>query len=95
MRIIEKERLSDCKNGSRKYSLIFSENIEKRHIDILSEYGDMDYRPDFEKPYWKFDKGDYMLKGTTGKDSARLWLNNGEIDEVLKKIEGIFRSSEK
>lgn len=87
MKIINKKKLEDCKDGSLKFQLTFSSDIDKGFINSFSDIAEITIREDFDIPYFKVDKKDFFaLKGSLNNNNAKLWINNGSFDNWKNMI---------
>lgn len=83
MKIINKERLKDCKNGAQKYVLSFDTNITKDFLNSIKEKGKLTFQEDFDFPLYKMDNDDFMFRGKLETNDLKIWINKGTLEEAI------------
>jgi len=90
MRLIESRFLEDCFDGTIMREVRMDRFFEADFIRFLGQYGDLQFFPDFPRPLFIFEEpGRYMLKGSTGKETARIILSKtdqeGSLDHFVRR----------
>ena len=76
--------LEDCFDGTFIKEVLFCDSVNKEFIHYLGNEGELDYFPDFAKPFFRiYLKGMYFIKGVEGNNTLRLILNKEEINKGL------------
>ncbi len=76
MKIIEIKELENCFDGSFMREAFINIKVNKDLIYFLGENNELEYYPDFARPFYKVTKkGMFIIKGVEGNDSMRLILN--------------------
>jgi hypothetical protein len=76
MKIIQNRDLEDCLDGTFIKELTFDDVVNKELIDYLSKDGELEYYPNFSRPFYKIIIPDrYMIQGVEKNNTARLVIN--------------------
>ncbi len=85
MRIKSYKTVEDCFDGSSVYSYSFDVEWTKKSIMALKIFGQVDYFPDFPKPFFRLRGNEgWQVKGVEGDTTCTLILPK-QGKEVLKK----------
>lgn len=99
MNIVDLKNVDDCFDGSLIYELLFDEVVRRAVIFALGKEGDMQYFPNFAKPFFKIRvHGLYDVKGIEGSPTMRIHLKSIDrftLDDFLAKIAAISNSERK
>lgn len=75
MYILETKHIEDCLDGSVVREVLLSQKINAEFIQILGKSGDLQYFPQFARPFFKLNiQGKLNLKGIEGNTSIRIRL---------------------
>ena len=75
--------VDDCFDGTMIKEITFSSVITKEMIFILGKDGNIQYFPDFARPFFKIRKrGIYDLKGIEGNKTMRVHIKQPEIYNI-------------
>ncbi len=94
MRIVEVKKVEDCFDGSRVYRYWFDQTWTQADITRLRRFGDLDYFPDFPRPFFRLLGHDgQQIKGVEGDNSCRAVFPYKKQDRIRKNFEDMFRES--
>ena len=84
MRLIESRFLEDCFDGTIMREVTLDEDISEPFVLYLGDFGELQYFPQFPRPFFIMEEpGKYILKGSTGKPTARIILSKSGQEENL------------
>ena len=91
MKVIEIKELENCFDGSFMREALIDTEITNAIIMYLSEDNELEYHPDFARPFYKVTrKGVFIIKGVEGNKTMRLILNRKDPEHaeecVIEKI---------
>lgn len=79
MVLIEIKKVEDCFDGSVIFEYFFDQNIDEKLMKELAQEGNLNYFPDFKKPFFKiYSANGLQIKGIVGE-------NNFEVVYPLNK----------
>lgn len=82
------KELEDCLDGSYIYELTYSSPITRCEIKHFENIGELDFFPDFPKPFYRVVIGDVaQIKGIENELSARLILFKGELSDIVNLVQ--------
>lgn len=88
MKIINVKEVEDCFDGSFIKEVLFDDVVTKDFIDYLGKAGQLEYFPNFARPFYKVDVAKkYIVKGVEGNKTARIILYRDNIDESQRLFE--------
>lgn len=88
MKVLDVKHVEDCFDGSLIKELLLSTEISKEMIYLLGKNGDVQYFPNFAKPFFKIRVNrEYDIKGIEGNRSIRIHLKNPKKYSLDKFIE--------
>ncbi len=92
MRVVKVKELEDCFDDSIMKEALFDEPIDRDFIYFWKNLGQVDYFPNFSKPFFKVQvPGKYFVKGIEGNQSVRLILYKNDpkrnLASFLEEIE--------
>jgi hypothetical protein len=79
MEVIEIKNIEDCFDGTSIKELLLSEDISRELIFALGKDGDIQYFPNFARPFFKIRvNGRFDIKGIEGDRTIRIHLKDTE-----------------
>ncbi len=88
MKIEDAVKLEDCFDGSVIYSYRFDEAWTRDSIMKLKKMGDVDYFPDFPRPFFRLrGTGGFQVKGVEGDTVCRVILPKKGKEEIRQAFE--------
>ena len=88
MKILTIKEDTNCFDDSFIKEVIFDQPISKEFIDFLGEIGELQYFPDFPRPFFKVDCPErFILKGVEGSLKAQLILYRKNIESLQQYFE--------
>lgn len=72
MKILESKHIEDCFDGSYVYELRLGEPITKPDIDALADGSQLQYYPDFARPFFRIVDDRFIIKGIEGNHTVRV-----------------------
>jgi len=93
MKIIGADKLEDCFDGSVVFGYRFDEAWERETIMRLKSLGEVDYFPDFPRPFFRLrSKSGLQVKGVEGESTCRVIYSNEGKEVEKQSFEGLFVS---
>ncbi len=91
MRIVDVHKIEDCFDGSMVYGYRFDEPWTRALILGLRRLGDVDYFPDFPRPFFRLrGRGGWQAKGVEGDCECRVILAAPEREVIQRAFEALF-----
>ena len=88
MRILKVAKVEDCFDGSAVYRYEFESAWTRKAILRLREFGEVQYFPDFPKPYFRVHQPEgVILQGLEGDSCCRVALPRHQRDELRRNWE--------
>lgn len=93
VRIAQVKALQDCFDGSFMKEVLFDESIGKEFIEHFGKLGELNYYPEFARPFYKIVvRGAFTIKGVEGNSTLRLILKRDRAQEALEDFQSKVRS---
>jgi hypothetical protein len=93
VRIGEVTKLEDCFDGSAVVRYNFDQPWSREAIQTLKSLGELDYFPDFPRPFFRLRTGDGLqARGVEGERSCQVILPQRERERVRAAFEEKFSS---
>jgi hypothetical protein len=91
VKIVSTEKVEDCFDGSSVYRYSFDEVWTRGSIQVMGELGDLDYFPDFPRPFFRLRaRSGLQVKGVEGDDACRAIFPREERERVREEFESLF-----
>lgn len=91
MKITCREKIEDCFDGSSVFEFFFEECWRRESIIALRILGEVDYFPDFPRPFFRVKKkGGLQIKGVEGERSCRVIFPSKNKEEIWMNVEKVF-----
>lgn len=88
MKILKIRDDENCFDDSFIKEVLFDQPVDKKFIDYLDELGELQYFPDFPRPYYKVDCPEkFILKGVEGSARAQLIPYRKNIESMQRYFE--------
>jgi hypothetical protein len=88
LNIIKVKELEDCFDGSFMKEVLLDEQVSCEFIHYIGQFGELQYYPDFARPYFRIDIADRcIIKGVEGNRTFRLIIHRKHIVETIDLIE--------
>lgn len=88
MKLINIKKLEDCIDGSMIFMYSFNEKIDETFMKMLGEEENLQYYPEFPRPFFKIITADgVQLKGIIGDDNFEVLFPKTNKNERKKKFE--------
>jgi hypothetical protein len=86
------EKVEDCLDGTSVYTYVLLEAWSAQTIARLEELGDLDYFPDFPRPYFRVHGNNgLVMEGVEGETSCRVTLPESGRYQVQWNLERVLR----
>ncbi len=93
MKILEVKKVEDCFDGSTIYGYSFDEKWTRETIFQLKAMGELDYFPDFPRPFFRVrGKDGLQIKGVEGEDNCRAIYPQKQKEVRKQEFENLFRA---
>jgi hypothetical protein len=93
MTIAEIRDADDCVEGSFMKEILLTEPIKRELIDYLGTFGDLQYFPNFARPFFRVDvPGKFIVKGIEGDRRLSAVLSREHTSEALNLLVDIIAS---
>jgi hypothetical protein len=88
MKIVNIKKLEDCIDGSMIFMYSFDEKIHESLMKKLGEKGNLQYHPEFPRPFFKIITADKVqVKGIIGDDNFEVLFPKTDKQEKKKNFE--------
>ena len=92
MRVIDKQQIEDCFDGSSIYGYTFDEPVSREDVFSLKAVGTLDYFPNFARPFFRVRTGNGMqIKGIEGDKIIRVIYPSKDREMIMEEFEGRFK----
>lgn len=72
MEVVETKHVEDCFDGSFVYEVSFSAPITESFIDCIACGSELQYFPDFPRPFFRITDENFSIKGIEGNQTVRV-----------------------
>ena len=87
MRVIQRSPVEDCFDKELMWELRLSHSIDEALVRWLGRGVDLEYHPDFPRPYFCVrDPARYMLQGVVGESHLRVTLTRSSRSTMLEDL---------
>lgn len=86
--------IEDCFDGSFVKEILFDEPITREAIYHFGEGADLQYFPDFPRPFYRVDRSDFVLQGVEGNRTARITLRRNNIAKSVAAFRQLLEGYE-
>ena len=77
MQVLQVKTVEDCFDGSFIKEFLLSSIITEAFVKKLGETGELDYFPDFPRPFFRIERKDsYQIKGVLKSKTFRVIFNH-------------------
>lgn len=84
MKILEIKELENCFDGSFMKEATFDMIVEKKFIDYLGKYGELEYYGNFLRPFYKLSiPFKFILKGIEGNNTAQIVFYRSNMEDSI------------
>lgn len=95
MTVVDVRDIEDCFDGFFVKEVLFSEPITREAIYHLGQGADLQYFPDFPRPFFRVDRPDFVLQGVEGNRTARVTLGKENTAQSLATFERLLEDYQK
>lgn len=94
MKILAAQRIEDCFDGSRVYRYQFDQRWSAQSIHCLGQLGELQYFPDFPRPYFRLrTRQGAHVSGLGDDDACRVVYPHKDQDQLKREMESWFAST--
>jgi hypothetical protein len=94
MNIAGREKVEDCFDGSSVFTYTFNESWNREEILKLRGLGEVDYFPDFPRPFFRLHcKNGLQVKGVEGDTQCRVIYPSEKKEVIMENFEKGYSST--
>jgi len=94
MNIAGRDKVEDCFDGSSVFTYAFSRGWTRDEILKLRELGELDYFPDFPRPFFRLHcKNGLQVKGIEGDPRCRVIYPSEKKEVIMEQFEKRYGST--
>lgn len=93
MKVTGSRILNSCLDGTVQVELVLDRAMDRPFIDHLASCGQLEYFPDFARPFFRITKpGTFIIKGIEGESTCELHIldNTSDPDQLIRSHIGGF-----
>lgn len=91
MKLLSKNRIENCLPTAPEYRYVFSEPWRAGQILRLRRLGELDYYPDFPRPFFRLRlPGGAQMKGVEGDSCCRIVFSGGDETQSMNEFDRIL-----
>ncbi len=88
MHIVNTRTIEDCLDGSTKLEVQLDQPVTEHVIMTLGEHGELEYHPDFPRPYYKIViPNTFTINGINNTDTLRIVVHPNTDNDPITFLE--------